>query len=215
MDIAASQNQDERLERLLRDAHLHRMREQWSAAETLCRQALAIAPEDVSALEMLGDLLTGKGDVQGAEDQYRRALERAPGKPSLEEKLARIALRRDEEERERLEAQLLLSTPRGKAESKRNTTMATLLSLFCAGAGQLFNRQFVKGGILLAAWITCLAIGGQDLFKFTLGIAGLLPRTETVNDTAAMVGFAGLGIWVYSLLDAATQAGKVNRELDV
>ncbi len=206
---------DERVERLLRDAHLSRMRDQWVHAEALCREALSISPGDASGLEMLGDLLTAKGDLTGSEEQYRRALEVAPTKPSLEEKIARIALRKDEDERERLAMQLMLTTPRSKDGAKRSVMVATMLSLICAGAGQLFNRQFVKGGVLLGLWLICLAIGWQDMFKFTLGITGLLPRAERVNDVMAMVGFVGLAIWVYGLLDAASQAGKVNRELDL
>src|SRR5687767_14097540 len=96
-----------RVERLLRDAQIQGMRQQYGAAETLCRQALEIAPDDLMGLEMLGDLLVEKGSTDTALETFRKALELEPGKASLEEKIARAVLQKAEDERERLEAQLM------------------------------------------------------------------------------------------------------------
>jgi hypothetical protein len=57
MDATPTSNTSERVERLLRDAHLLRMRQQWGQAETLCRQALELSPDDVLGRELLADLL--------------------------------------------------------------------------------------------------------------------------------------------------------------
>jgi tetratricopeptide (TPR) repeat protein len=196
-----------RVEQLLRDAHINRMRGQWSSAETLCRQALALVPEDVMGLEMLGDLMAEKGELEDALVAHRKALALQPEKPSLEEKIARIVLLKEEDEREREAVQLMLNSPRGKNARKRNVTLAILLSVLCAGAGQLFNRQYVKGAILLTVWVLSM-FGWGEALKLLLGLSGPLPRGETVNDTLAVMGLIGFAVYVYSLLDASSQAGK-------
>jgi tetratricopeptide (TPR) repeat protein len=201
-----------RVEQLLRDAHLQRMRQQWAAAETLCRQALELSPEDPLGMEMLGDLLSEKGSLEPALDSYRKAFARQPQKAALEEKIARLVLRKGEEERERLEAELMLSSPSGNAARKRNATLAILLSVLCPGGGQLFNGEHVKGGILLAVGLVALAFGAPDLLKMFLGLIGPLPRGQSIDGMRAALGILAGLIWLYSILDAAAQAGKGNKK---
>lgn len=195
---------------MLRDAHIQRMRGQWANAETLCRKALELAPDDAMGREMLGDLLMGKGDTGGALTEYRAALERQPARVALEDKIARAVLQQDEEEREKLEAQLLLDSPLKKNEAKRNATLATLLSLVCPGLGQLFvYHQWVKGGILAAVGLLTLAFGVSELLKVFAVIAGAGRSLESrPNDILAGLGLLGVLVWIYSLLDAAGGGGK-------
>jgi hypothetical protein len=207
MDQFAPQTQS-RVEQLLRDAYLLRMRQQWGAAEELCRQALELAPEDVQGLELLGDLLTEKGSEAQALETYRKAFELQPLKASLEEKIARAVLRKAEEERERLEAQLLIAKPASAKQRKRNQTVAILISLFCPGGGQMFNGQYVKGGIFLVFGLLALGFGGPECMKMLLAMAGGLPRGEEPNGALAALGMVGALIWFASLLDASAQAGK-------
>src|SRR4051794_36321379 len=108
-----------RAEQLLREAHILRMRGQWAAAETACRQALELTPEDTLGQEMLGDLLIEKGSLDEALDVYRKAFEKQPAKASLEEKIARAVLQKGEEAHDRLAAELMLNAPGSKAERKR------------------------------------------------------------------------------------------------
>lgn len=195
------------VERLLRDAHLARMRQQWSISETLCRKALELAPADAMGLEMLGDLLHDKGSVEEALALYRKALEQQPAKASLEEKIARAVLQKDQDERDRVAAQLFLDSPGNVKERKRNATMALLLSLVCPGAGQIFNGQYVKGGILLVVGLISLFFGAPDMMKmFVVFAAGRSPAPP--NGMLASLGVLGFLVWLYSLLDAASQAGK-------
>jgi len=200
-----------RAEQLLRDAHIQRVRQQWAAAETLCRQALDLAPDDAMGLEMLGDLLAEKGSLGEALEAYQRAAGAQPGRPSLEHKIARLVLLRDEEERERAAAQLLLSSPPSARERKRHATVVLLLSLLCPGAGQIYNGERVKGGILLGAAVVSLFVGGADLVKLTLGVMAPLPRGQTVDGVLATVGMIGVLVWIYSLLDAAARGGRPRR----
>ena len=197
-----------RVEQLLRDAHLHRMRQQWAAAETLCRQALELCPDDALGLEMLGDLLAENGSLDQALDVYRKSFEQQPQKGALEEKIARVVLRKGEEERERREAELLLSNPSGQSTRKRNTTIAILLSVICPGGGQLFNADYLKGGILFVVGLASIVLGGPELLKMMLGLAWRLPKGQDVDGMRAALGVLGGLVWMYSLLDAAAQAGK-------
>lgn len=194
----------QKVETMLRDAHIQRMRGQHAAAETLCRKALELSPNDLMGREMLGDLLTGKGDLDGALENYRAAFEKQPQKAALEEKIARLVLQKGEEEHDKILAQLLLENPGRKTEAKRNATLATLLSMVCPGLGQLVvYRQWVKGGILAGVGLLGLALGGPDLFKLFLAFSAAGNRMEKPNDMLAMLGLLAVLIWIYSLLDAA------------
>lgn len=209
MESSPKTEEQSRVEQLLRDAHIQRMRKQWAAAETLCREALAVAPNDAMGQEMLGDLLLEKGSLDEALELYRRALVLQPSRAVLEEKIARAVLQQDAERRTRTEAELFLSSPRKTAERTRGVTIAILLSLLCPGAGQLMLGQYVKGGIMLAVGLLGILLGSLDLLKFFLGMSGTLRRGEAPpNPMLTMLGLLGLIVYVYSLLDTASQASK-------
>ncbi len=203
-----------RVEQLLRQAHIQRLRGQWVPAETLCRKALELAPDDVMGVEMLGDLLVEKGSYRDAAALYRKAFAAAPERASLEEKIARTALMIGEEEQERIAAQMLLNSPSRKSERKRNATIATLFSLLCPGVGQLFLGQRVKGGILLAIGLISLVFGSGELVKLLVAFSGGLPRGESINQFLAALGILGVLVWLYSLLDASAQAGRNLKTVD-
>ncbi len=193
---------DARAEQFLREAHIQRMRGRWGEAEALVRQALALTPRDAMGLELLGDALLERGEVDEAEASFNAALVEAPGKASLETKIARIVLRRAEDERNRISAELLFTSPRNAKEDRRQQTVAILLSVLCAGGGQLFKGQHLKGGLLLAVWLVSLT-GALEAFKLVVGGLGGLPRGEEVNGGMAFFGLIGGLLYLYSILDAA------------
>ncbi len=205
----------EQVEQLLREAHLLRMRENHVGAEERCRQALSLKPEEPSALEMLGDLLQRKGELEAAETHYRRALELQPDRGVLEEKVARVVLRRKSNEMERAEAMLLLSSPREIHDRKRNALMATLLAIPCPGVGHLFLGQYWKGFVLLALGLLCLGFGGRDTLLLLFILMGVGARGDHPNPTMVMLGVVGFAVYVYSLIDAGVQARKTGRSIDV
>jgi tetratricopeptide (TPR) repeat protein len=206
---AASQ---EAAEKMLRDAHIHRMRGQWAVAEDLVRKALELAPDDAQGREMLGDLFVEKDKLEEALAEYRRAQEIQPDRGLLEEKIARAVLRKDEEERERIAAQLLIDSPKGQQHRRRAANIAVLMSLLCPGAGQFFNGQAVKAGVILGCWGLGLFFGAGDLITFVLGLAGALRKhAEQPDGFRAMLGAIAVIIWIYGMLDAASQAGKGKR----
>src|SRR5262249_42477502 len=159
-----------------REAHLHRMRGHGAAAEALCREVLELEPDEPQGLEMLADLVADRGDLEEALERYRHAFELQPQKAALEEKIARIVLRKGEEEHERITALLMIDAPRRKGEGRRNVLIAMLLSLVLPGAGQFFLGQRVKGILICVLGVLPLTIGISDLSKFLLGIMGVLPR---------------------------------------
>lgn len=212
MEGPAATEVEARVEQLLRDAHLQRLRRHWAEAESLCREALELAPDDPMGLEMLGDLLADKGSLDEALEAYRKAFERQPHKTALEEKIARVVLERSEEARARQEAEMLLRSPLGKLERRRNVTVAILLSILWPGAGQIFvNREYVKGGILVGVWGLALTFGLGELFKAMLAFSGMLERGATVNGPLAVVGLVGILVYIYGLLDASATAGRAGR----
>jgi tetratricopeptide (TPR) repeat protein len=206
-----------RVEQLLRDAHIQRMRHHWGAAETLCRQALDLAPDDIMGQEMLADLLAEKGEFEAALELYRKALAAQPQKVSLEEKIGRTVLRKDEEDRERLAAQFMLESPKAAGERKRSSTAAVLISAACAGGGQIYRGQYLKGGIMLGVWLLSM-FGWMDLFRVVLafgGVGSADPRggaqPAAANDSLAVLGLVGAVVYVYSLLDAAAEPKKARK----
>lgn len=213
MDASPAGDNQALIDRLLRDAHLHRRRGQLANAELLCRRALELAPEDVTAQEMMGDLLAEKDELDEALELYRKAFEKQPQRAVLEEKIARLVLQKDEEERERIAMQFMLENPRAKAERKRHATIALLLSLICPGLGQLIAGQYVKGTIVLVLGLAAMLFGMPEFFKFMLAFA-TPNRVGAPNSFLAGLGALGLLVWLYGLLDAAAMAGKPKKDAD-
>lgn len=206
MESSPKTAEQARAEQLLRDAHIQRMRKQWASAETLCREALKLDPEDAMGLEMLGDLLVDKGSVDEALEVYRQALEHQPGRAALEEKVARAVLQQDNERRARMDAELLLSSPKLAAQKKRGVAAAVLLSALCPGVGQMVQGEYVKGGVMLVVGLGGMIIGGLDLLKLFTGTMD----ARGGNPMLAFIGGVALLVYLYSIVDAASQANKSN-----
>lgn len=137
-------------ERLLMSANLHRVRGELNEAETMVRAALERNPDDSFAQEFLGDLLAQKGDYQGAEALYRAVLSKkdAPGRVTVEEKLARLVLRAHP---------VSVATAAGAPlRTDRNPVSVALLSLLFPGFGHYYLGDRVKGLIFGAVAILLL-----------------------------------------------------------
>ena len=199
-------------ERLLREAKVLQMRGQFAAAEERCRQALEAAPDDVSGVEMLADLLAEKGSLEEARDLYQRALELQPGRSSAETSLARVVLELGEREHERVAAQLMLAggTAGSRAERKRRVTVSILLSALFAGFGQMYNGETAKGLGLAVIYVLTLIFGAPELLRMVLTLAGVRGQRHAapIEPWAVLVGFVGLFVWIYSVIDAAGGAQK-------
>lgn len=204
------QQTQEKVEALLREANVLRLRGQTAEAETRCQAALELAPEEPTALEMLGDLLRGRGKLEEAAALYQRAAAAAPNRPSPEKKYAEVTLELSERQRMRDAAHLLLQNPPSPQQQRRNVIVAFMLSSLFPGLGQLYNQEWVKGGLLVLGGLVCLGLGADALFRLLFTVASA-HASGAVNSFQAWFGFLGSVLWLYSVIDAVVTAQKRSR----
>lgn len=134
---------EEEKEKLLRFSLLYFRRGEIRKALLSCQQVLEADPNNPTALELLGDIKAGQGELQDALDLYKKAKENNPSSDEVEKKIARTVLRIAEEE--------------GKFDLKlepikKLPLISGFLSLVFAGLGQFYNGDISKGvvGIILS-----------------------------------------------------------------
>jgi tetratricopeptide (TPR) repeat protein len=182
------------------------MRGQYGDAEGKVREALALAPEDTAGLEMLGDLLAEKGSLQEAAGVYQRAIDRAPGRPALEEKHAQVVLALGEQQHERALAQMLLENPRLALSGRpSNPTFAFVLSAILPGMGQIYNGEYLKGALFLGGAFLTFLLGGEALVRLLFAASGSRVAPSGIE---AVFGFLSLLLWTASVVDAPVRARK-------
>jgi tetratricopeptide (TPR) repeat protein len=206
--VETEQGRD-KLDALLREANVFRLRGQAEEAEARCRAALELAPEDATALEMMGDLVRGRGQTEAAADFYKRAVAAAPGRPSPEKKYAEVTLELADRARQREVVDLLLEPAISPQQQRRNVMTAFLLSAFFPGLGQFYNREGIKGALLVVSSLACLALGGDQLMRLLLTVATTRPSGE-VNSMGAWLGLLSGVLWIYAVIDAVVTAQKRN-----
>jgi tetratricopeptide (TPR) repeat protein len=202
-----TQQTQEKLDALLREANVLRLRGQLAEAEARCQAVLELAPEEPTALEMLGDLTRGRGQLEEAAALYKRAFAAAPQRPSPEKKLAEVTLELAERQRLRDTAALLLQHPPSPQQQRRNVMIALVLSGVFPGLGQFYNHEAVKGAILVFSSLLCLWVGGGALFRLFFTVATAHASGE-VNSFGAWFGLLGFVLWIYSAIDAVVTAQK-------
>ncbi|MCS7300387.1 MAG: tetratricopeptide repeat protein [Fimbriimonadales bacterium] len=209
------------IERLLRAAHIHQVRGEREQADKLLQQALELDPDDAGVWELLGDYRRESGDWQGAQDAYKKAHELAPNNAAIERKYAESILQitRQQEQYRQWEQALEGKGAGGDLALPRNPGLAFLLSLLMPGVGQLYNGQFVKGGIVLAIMIIGAIIflttpGGSDfiynLLAYLVNPAKVRGGLSNLQLITALVMFVA---WVYAFIDAPLSAAARNRLL--
>jgi diadenosine tetraphosphate (Ap4A) HIT family hydrolase len=139
---------------------------------------------------------------------------------------APVLAREAEEVSERVLAHLLrTSSPPGKAAKDPALRAALLSALVCPGAGQIRNRQYVKGLALVGL---TLATAGFLLVRMLTEVLRLLPTDGSVIDPMAAwdmaseiqarnqgtfhaLSFTLVVLWVYGTVDAWFGAKRVQR----
>jgi len=211
----------EEIERLLRLAHIHQVRGEREKAKELLQQALELDAENAAVWELLGDYRREAGDWQGAHDAYKKAHELAPDNAPIERKYAEAVLQltRQQEQFQQWERALEGKGDTGEPLLPRNPGLAFLLSLLMPGVGQLYNGQFVKGGIILGIMFVCITTfmvtpGGKDfvnnLLAYLVNPARVSGSVSAVHFWTALVMFLA---WVYAFIDAPLSAAARNRLL--
>jgi len=210
MTAAGDEERRQRGESLLREANLFRLRQDPVTAEARCRAAVELLPDDATALEMLGDLIrAADGDPEEAMQWYQAALKLRPGTESLEVKIAALILQQGEARyaTERL-ARRLEGGGATPAQRRRQVTLATLMSLLLPGLGQFYNRDRLKGLILMPVWLVTAGLGYLPLLQLLLTVVTFRPGLET-EGFLAFLGAVGGSLHLYALLDAAARARKL------
>ena len=233
LDLAA-----EEAEKLLRAAHVARLRGDRPAAEDRVRQALQMKPDDPEAHAILGEMLLESGEAQAAIDELKRAMELKPGVVRYEAGYAKATLAVAEAERKKAMA-LSLATGARAPQSARNPTLATLASLFIPGGGQLYNGQLGKAVFFLLLVLVTAAIsigfsisqahrfGSSDATAIVdritsgddesgpsggSGLPSLKDFTKAISPIGMVFALISLIAWVWNFIDAGVVANRLNRE---
>ncbi len=203
-----------------RSAHRKGQKEQ---ARALLQQAFLIDPNDCGGLELLGDMFLEDAEQEKALKIFERGRQYHPKHRAFEEKIGLChvdlaEMRRDRDRRAQIleqggvEKWMLLSGPR-----------AFGLSMLLPGAGQVYVGQSTRAMTLLGiAVITFLAwslplyfglknAGAQGAKGLGSGISSALANMNGFGVLWFWVMVAAwVGVYIYSAVDAMTQAEKIN-----
>ncbi len=101
-------------------------------------------------------------------------------------------------------------TPTVMAYHKRSPLLAGALSLFLPGAGQIYNEQYVVGGLWMAGEIA--------LYLGAFAYAGAFDPSEDFSlnwrlEGILLLAVAG-GFHLFSIFDAVTETQRINDNID-
>ncbi len=208
------------VEKLLRNAHIFMTRGQIEEARKLLEQAQEIMPDNAEVWASIGDFWHGAGKLEEAHHAYKKAHELEPENAFIERKYAQIVLEmtRQQEQYQQWEMMLEGKRPGDDLMLRRNPGLAFLLSFLMPGVGQLYNGQFVKGGIVLGIWVL-----GWIVFTLTPGgsefVGNLL--AFLVNPARVKGGLSGFQMflllilfltWLYAFIEAPLSSAARNRQ---
>ncbi|MBI4722265.1 MAG: hypothetical protein HY769_04595 [Candidatus Stahlbacteria bacterium] len=92
-------------------------------------------------------------------------------------------------------------------ELRRDPYFAAMLSLCLPGAGQFYNRDWLKGGLIVGANIGCFG-----LMYYTTETRGNCEVTHSYHPYSDFAFLCLLGQWIFSICDAHFSA--VNKNLE-
>lgn len=197
------------LDNLLRQANVQRMRGQWRDAETSCRNALVISPNDVGANDMLVDILIELGKTDDAITQVKAAMALTPGNAKLETKYAKLVLEKGELNYQTALAQDMLEHPHKYTGGyARKPWLAVLLAMVFPGLGQLYNQELVKAGILASTFIVLMLFYVFFQPKYPSSISSMNDFIRMTNPVVMVLGIICLAAYVYGIVDALVVSGK-------
>lgn len=210
-----------KLRALLGQATLLRARARREEALRLVEEALGMAPESAEALELAGDILVEMERGGAAMERYRRAFELNPERGVLEEKIGRAAIVQMASERSAELSQALLEGKARPPSVPRKPAYAGIFSLLVPGLGQIYNGQVLKGAIMVACYLALAALASVavrvEMAARPPSAMGVLYGRE-LDPMAVLSGlFSGasalwiillIGLYIYSVADAAIQAGR-------
>ena len=209
----------EELEKVLRQAHLHKMRQERARALELITRATEMAPEDPDTWELMGDMLADMGRYEEAQAAYKKCLALVPDRVSVDKKHARMIFYQNEKQYERTQMERLMSgeSPAEVSLVPRKPGLALMMGLVLPSSAQFYNGQFVKGGIIL----TVLVVLGAVLLLnpgFVAAASGFIhliaarPQpgaTEALSFPIVFAAFLWLIVYIYSIIDGIIVSARL------
>ncbi len=209
----------EELEKVLRQAHLHKMRQERARALELITRATEMAPEDPDTWELMGDMLADLGRFEEAQTAYKRCLELAPNRVSVEKKHARAVFYQSEKsyERARMEQIMTGQVPGEASLVPRKPGLALMMGLVLPSSAQFYNGQFVKGGIILSVLVVLGAVlllnpgfvAAASGFVYLIAARPEPQTTEALSFPILFTAFLWLIMYIYSIIDGIIVSARL------
>ncbi|MCW5936045.1 MAG: tetratricopeptide repeat protein [Fimbriimonadaceae bacterium] len=194
-----------RVEDLLRQANLAKVRGQADLSERLVLEAVQLAPHSSPANEALGDVYLEQRQTRKAREAYRQAVELDATNASAERKYGETVLAIETA----LNPALLLGSGEGTYASGK---ASVVLSFLVPGLGQIVNGLRAKGAAFMGVWL----VGWILAFLVPNGMKGLTTLFTGRGPGFEPLVLLPLGIsaiaWIWSILDAGQAAGRVEQK---
>ncbi len=189
------------LERLATVANIHLRRGEHDQAAAVCEQILALDDRRATIHRALGDIRLAQGRTDEAKACYERALELAPGDAHTERQLALLALQGAPGSQEQTRMLELLEDPAKRQRTRKNVGCASIAALTFPGFGQIYNGDFLKGGVLFAcgAFLLGLVVHLALINPFVVvareagGVHGHLTIAEQIQGALNVISRYSLG----------------------
>lgn len=221
-DLGAQQISD-KAGALVMQARRAERKGQLAEAKKLLQQALALAPTDIAALELLGDIFLAEAEQEKAQRVFEHGLKFHPQHRAFEEKIALCILDLETMRRQRERSQTLLEVGDRDGWMNLSPKRAMLLSLLLPGAGHVYAEENER-----AAWVFGLyalaSLGWALPLNFGLGgakadgVKGLARGLSVAFGNMSTLGLcwfwlmmtACFAIYVFAIIDAMAAVERAN-----
>lgn len=183
-----SDQQKEEADKLIQRYRLEKQRGNKEFAGRYLAEAVALAPGYSLVVECQADEALDNRKTIEAKRLYKRAVALDPKNVSAETKFANLVFRADA---------AAASAALNISEVSANAKTASILSAIIPGAGQIVTGQYVKGGLILALWVTLIFFCPAGLRS----IASLASGRGDVQAGPLMAVIAALFVYIGNLVD--------------
>jgi hypothetical protein len=222
LDLDA-QRVSEKAGALVMQARRAERQSRFGEAKKLLQQAFALAPTDLGALELLGDIFLHEAEQEKAKKVFEHGLKFHPHHRAFEEKIALCILDLEAMRRHRERSQTLLEAGDPDSWMNLSPNRALGLSLLLPGAGHVYAEEneraaWIFGAYLFAllAWALPLYIGmkgaaAQGVKGLDRGISAALGNMSTIGLCWFWLMVASsVAIYVFALVDAMAATERAN-----
>jgi TM2 domain-containing membrane protein YozV len=186
----------ERVDSLIRKAHLASIRRDRDETRRLLEEAEALAPNSPAVLEALGDEYLASGKTREARAMFERALKVSGPNVALEKKHAQTVFQTDA-----AAAGWSLEMQFQRQEAVASPAASMLFSLFIPGLGQMVNGQWAKGVTFLVAWLASWSLVYLIGFDNVLAYLGM-KDVANPNVLAVVAAISAIVFHFLAIIDA-------------